>query len=169
VKQSGPPCKPLTFLYSVRLYSVLKSDVSTGVRPDYSDCWRSHIWPPLISCVIHECFQSKFVVVWNTFVAVQFVPSIILLHQGCQRMSVTWVSWKPRKTGLRMRRAMSGTLVELHFNLFSCRSDEMMQKLLGLWPDPEGGCEKCIIIIISNLSNDRSKASSKTIPPHCAI
>jgi len=26
-----------------------------------------------------------------------------------------------------------------------------------------------IIIIISNLSNDRSKASSKTIPPHSAI
>ena len=26
-----------------------------------------------------------------------------------------------------------------------------------------------IIIIISNLSNDRSKASSKTIPPHRAI
>jgi len=25
------------------------------------------------------------------------------------------------------------------------------------------------IIIISNLSNDRSKASSKTIPPHSAI
>ena len=25
------------------------------------------------------------------------------------------------------------------------------------------------IIIISNLSNDRSKASSKTIPPHTAI
>ena len=26
-----------------------------------------------------------------------------------------------------------------------------------------------IIIIVSNLSNDRSKASSKTIPPHSAI
>ena len=26
-----------------------------------------------------------------------------------------------------------------------------------------------IIIIISNLSNDRSKASSKTIPPHSTI
>ena len=26
-----------------------------------------------------------------------------------------------------------------------------------------------LIIIISNLSNDRSKASSKTIPPHSAI
>ena len=26
-----------------------------------------------------------------------------------------------------------------------------------------------IIIVISNLSNDRSKASSKTIPPHSAI
>ena len=26
-----------------------------------------------------------------------------------------------------------------------------------------------IIIIISNLSNDRSKASSRTIPPHSAI
>jgi len=26
-----------------------------------------------------------------------------------------------------------------------------------------------IIIIISNLSNDKSKASSKTIPPHSAI
>ena len=28
---------------------------------------------------------------------------------------------------------------------------------------------KFLIIIISNLSNDRSKASSKTIPPHSAI
>jgi len=28
--------------------------------------------------------------------------------------------------------------------------------------------EVIIIIIISNLSNDRSKASSKTIPPHSA-
>jgi len=26
-----------------------------------------------------------------------------------------------------------------------------------------------IIIIVSNLSNDRSKTSSKTIPPHSAI
>ena len=30
-------------------------------------------------------------------------------------------------------------------------------------------CGTAIIIIISNLSNDRSKASSKTIPPHSAI
>ena len=30
-------------------------------------------------------------------------------------------------------------------------------------------CSRIIIIIISNLSNDRSKASSKTIPPHSAI
>jgi len=29
--------------------------------------------------------------------------------------------------------------------------------------------DQFIIIIISNLSNDRSKASSKTIPPHSAI
>jgi len=29
--------------------------------------------------------------------------------------------------------------------------------------------QNIIIIIISNLSNDRSKASSKTIPPHSAI
>ena len=26
-----------------------------------------------------------------------------------------------------------------------------------------------IVVVISNLSNDRSKASSKTIPPHSAI
>ena len=32
-----------------------------------------------------------------------------------------------------------------------------------------GGLHYLVIIIISNLSNDRSKASSKTIPPHSAI
>ena len=32
-----------------------------------------------------------------------------------------------------------------------------------------GGIDIIIIIIISNLSNDRSKASSRTIPPHSAI
>jgi len=33
----------------------------------------------------------------------------------------------------------------------------------------DNGVPEAIIIMISNLSNDRSKASSKTIPPHSAI
>jgi len=36
-------------------------------------------------------------------------------------------------------------------------------------PEGRGFYSSFIIIIISNLSNDRSKATSKTIPPHSAI
>ena len=48
---------------------------------------------------------------------------------------------------------------------------KILLKTTWRWPV---GAETCsylviIIIIISNLSNDRSKASSKTIPPHSAI
>jgi len=43
----------------------------------------------------------------------------------------------------------------------------IIKLVLGLYCP---GCEDIIIIIIiSNLSNDRSKASSKAIPPHSAI
>jgi len=42
----------------------------------------------------------------------------------------------------------------------------------SVWTETAKGEERIIIIIItiiSNVSNDRSKASSKTIPPHSAI
>jgi len=40
---------------------------------------------------------------------------------------------------------------------------------ITFFPENRAVYEIIIIIIISTLSNDRSKASSKTIPPHSAI